>query len=114
MQFDENKPIYVQIAEGFYEKILSGAIKEGDRIESVREFGAKIGVNPNTVVRAYDILTENGVIFNKRGIGFFICEDAKAQIIKAEQQAFLQNEWPRCIKKAELLGLNPKKLLEKL
>ena len=48
MEFNQNKPIYLQIADGINEKILSGELKEGDRILSVRELGGELGVNPNT------------------------------------------------------------------
>ena len=57
MEFDSNKPIYIQIADNICEKILSGEMTPGSRIPSVREWGAKIGVNPNTVARSYEILT---------------------------------------------------------
>ena len=52
MEFDNNKPIYVQIADNICERVLSGEFKPGDRIPSVREWGARIGVNPNTVARS--------------------------------------------------------------
>ena len=75
MEFNDNKPIYVQISDGFCEQVLSGKLAPGERVPSVREWGATIGVNPNTVARSYDMLTETGVIYQKRGIGFFVCED---------------------------------------
>ena len=58
MEFDSNKPIYIQIADNLCERILSGEFKPGGRIPSVREWGAEIGVNPNTVARSYEILTD--------------------------------------------------------
>ena len=67
MEFDSNKPIYIQIADNLCERILSGEFKPGGRIPSVREWGAEIGVNPNTVARSYEILTDRKVIYNQRG-----------------------------------------------
>ena len=52
MEFNANKSIYLQIADAICEKILSGEFKSEDRILSVREYGAEIGVNPNTVMRS--------------------------------------------------------------
>ena len=69
MEFNQNKPIYLQIADGISEKILSGELKEGDRILSVRELGSELGVNPNTAMRSYEKLTMDGIIYNQRGIG---------------------------------------------
>ena len=72
MEFNQNKPIYLQIADGISEKILSGELKEGDRILSVRELGGELGVNPNTAMRSYEKLTMDGIIYNQRGIGYFV------------------------------------------
>lgn len=111
MEFDSNKAIYLQIADAICERVLSGELKPEDRIPSVREYGASIGVNPNTVMRSYEKLTDQGVIYNKRGIGYFISNDAKAIVLENERKEFLENELPAVIKKMELLGLDPKELL---
>ena len=111
MEFDSNKPIYLQISDRLCERILSGDLKPEDRILSVRELGAEIGVNPNTVARSYDELTDRGVIFQKRGIGFFVCEDAKEAILKTEKQKFITEELPEFLKRANLLGINLKELI---
>ena len=76
MEFDSNKPIFLQIADSFHEKILSGELNPGDRIMSVRELGGELGVNPNTVMRSYEKMTASGIIYNKRGIGYFISDDS--------------------------------------
>lgn len=106
MEFDSNKPIYLQIADVICERILSGELAEEERIMSVREYGASIGVNPNTVARSYERLTDTGVIYNKRGIGFFVSPNAKELVLKDARERFLQEELPLIRKKMELLGLN--------
>ncbi len=108
MEFDDNKPIYIQIADNICERILEGQYKAGDRISSVREWGATIGVNPNTVARSYELLAERGVIENSRGIGFFITRTATERIKEFERKVFLENELPSLIRKAELLEINLK------
>ena len=112
MIFDPNKPIYVQIADNICDRILSGEIKPMDRISSVREWGAAIGVNPNTVARSYELLSTRGVIFNQRGIGFFVSGDAIEKIRNSEQVKFIEEELPAFINRAQLLGLDIKKLIE--
>ena len=72
MEFNSNKSIYLQICDTICEQILSGALAPDARIQSVREYGADIGVNPNTVMRSYEKLTSEGIIYNRRGIGYFI------------------------------------------
>ena len=106
MEFDNNRPIYLQIADGIEERILSGGFTPGDRIPSVREWGATIGVNPNTVARSYDVLSERGIIENKRGIGFFVRADARESILALRRKEFIDTELPEFIRKAELLGID--------
>ena len=113
MEFNSNKSIYLQIAESICEKILSGEKAEEDRIPSVRECGAELGVNPNTVMRSYEKLTAEGIIYNKRGIGYFIGAEAKDIVLENNRKEFLEVELPAVIKKMELLGLDPKELLDK-
>ena len=78
---------------------------------SLREWGATIGVNPNTVARSYDMLTETGVIYQKRGIGFFVCEDAREKILASERRRFIEEELPATIKRAQLLGIDLKEYI---
>ncbi|MCQ2134372.1 MAG: GntR family transcriptional regulator [Bacteroidales bacterium] len=110
MDFSENKPIYLQICDAICERILSGEFKPDERIPSVREYGATIGVNPNTVMRTYEKLTEDGVIFNKRGIGYFVSPDALNVVLENERKEFIENELPAIIKRMKLLGIDPSSL----
>lgn len=111
MEFDQNRPIYIQIADSICEKILMGEFKPEERIVSVREWGASIGVNPNTVARSYEILTDRGVIYNKRGIGFFVAADAIELIRESERKHFIEEEFPEFARRAAILGLNLEELI---
>ena len=108
MDFHGEKPIYLQIADVFCENILSGSLKADDRIPSVREYCAQIGVNPNTVMRVYEKLTADGIIYNKRGIGYFVSPDARDKILEVQRADFLEKEVPAIKRKMELLGLDAK------
>ena len=112
MEFNQNKPIYLQIADGISEKILSGELKEGDRILSVRELGAELGVNPNTAMRSYEKLTMDGIIFNQRGIGYFVAEGAKSIALDKMRTDFLENELPQILRKMRLLELKAEDYLK--
>lgn len=111
MEFDSNKPIYIQIADNICEKILSGEMTPGSRIPSVREWGAKIGVNPNTVARSYEILTNKSVIYNQRGIGFFVSDNAISAIQESELDKFIKEEIPAFVNRAKLLGIDLKEFI---
>ena len=81
MEFNSNKSIYLQICDAICEQILSGRLGPDERIPSVREYGAEIGVNPNTIMRSYEKLTADGIIYNKRGIGYFISIEDYSSVI---------------------------------
>jgi DNA-binding transcriptional regulator YhcF (GntR family) len=110
MEFSENKSIYLQICDAICERILSGELAPDSRIPSVREYGAEIGVNPNTVMRSYEKLTGEGIIYNKRGIGYFISPDAQKIVMETQKEEFLKNELPQILKRMKLLGIDPKEV----
>ncbi|MBR2162712.1 MAG: GntR family transcriptional regulator [Bacteroidales bacterium] len=112
MEFNSNKSIYLQICDAICEQILSGTLGPHERIPSVREYGAEIGVNPNTVMRSYEKLTNEGVIYNRRGIGYFISADAKEVVLEALRKDFMENELPAILKRMKLLGLDICKVME--
>lgn len=107
MEFNSNKSIYLQICDSICERILSGDLAPDARIPSVREYGAEIGVNPNTIMRSYEKLTSEGIIYNRRGIGYFISADAREVILEAQRKDFLENELPAIRRRMALLGLDP-------
>ena len=105
MNFNADKPIFLQIADAICDRILSGELKGEDRIPSVREYGADIGVNPNTMMRSYEKLTADGVIYNKRGIGYFVSPDAREQILILQRKEFLEKDVPAIKQRLALLGM---------
>ena len=106
MEFNSNRSIYLQICDAICEQILSGTLKPDERIPSVREYGSEIGVNPNTIMRSYEKLTADGIIYNRRGIGYFISPDALETVLEAQRKDFLENELPQILKRMKLLGLD--------
>ena len=105
MEFNAHKPIYLQICDQLYGQILSGELKADDRILSVRDYGIQLGVNPNTIMRSYETMTAAGIIYNKRGIGYFISAEARDIVLKQMREEFLEKELPEVIKKMQLLGV---------
>ena len=90
---------------------LSGDLAHEARIPSVREYGAEIGVNPNTIMRSYERLTGEGIIYNRRGIGYFISLNARDIVLENLRKDFLENELPGIIRKMQLLGIRPEEVL---
>ncbi len=106
MEFNPHKPIYLQIADALCNRVLAGEWLANERIPSVRELGVSLGVNPNTIMRVYEYLQSLEVIYNKRGIGYFICSDAYEQIISMERQQFMRDELPAFVARMKLLGID--------
>lgn len=106
MDFNQHKPIYLQIVEQIEDKILSGSLKADERIDSVREMATALGVNPNTVMRSYEFLERGEVIYNKRGVGFFISTEAREKIKFSRKKNFLENEIPTLFAKMDLLEVD--------
>ncbi|MDE5887520.1 MAG: GntR family transcriptional regulator [Muribaculaceae bacterium] len=92
MEYSENKPIYLQITDRIMDDILAGVYPPEGRIPSVREYAASVEVNPNTVMRSYDWLQQQAIIFNRRGIGFFILPEAKKRILEMRRNLFFNGE----------------------
>ena len=106
MKFNKPKAIYMQIADYICENILAEELKGGDRIQSVREMAAQVEVNPNTVARTFSYLQEKEIIFNKRGVGYFVAEDALERTKAIKKEAFLIHYVPEVFKMMELLGIS--------
>jgi len=106
MEFKDTKAIYLQIADYICEQILTGRWSESERIPSVRELGVALEVNPNTAMRTYDFLQEKEIIFNKRGIGYFVDENAKAKTIDLRKKQFLEEDLPLVFKNMRLIGMS--------
>ena len=112
MEFRKNQTIYMQIADHICENILTSELAQGERIQSVREMASSIQVNPNTVMRSFNHLQDQGIIYNKRGIGYFVSDDALHKIKKMKKQDFINNTLPQLFHMMDLLGIDMKELEE--
>jgi len=105
MNFKDNKAIYLQIAERICDEILLNKYNEEERIPSVREYASIVEVNFNTVMRSFEYLQMKDIIFNKRGIGYFVCEGAKRKIHTLRQSQFRENEVNEFFRQIRLLDI---------
>jgi len=106
MEFRSNKAIYLQIVEMLMDEILAGTLAEGERMPSVREYAGRVEVNVNTVVRSFDWLAQREVIFQQRGLGYFVSEGAAARILAVRREDFFENELPRMFETMQKLGVS--------
>jgi DNA-binding transcriptional regulator YhcF (GntR family) len=105
MEFSQPKGIYLQIADQIRDRILEREWPEGERIPSIREMAVSLGVNPNTVTKSYQTLTERNIIENQRGLGYFVAPDARQAILGELKAEFIRHELPRVFRTMRLLGM---------
>ncbi|MBD5277845.1 MAG: GntR family transcriptional regulator [Bacteroides sp.] len=106
----DNRPIYVKLADLICDRILTDEYRKMERIPSVREYAVSQQVNPATAARAFEMLERNGVIFNKRGLGFFVTEDAKSIIRKMRIDTLLGEESKIFFSRIAVLDVTPEQL----
>ena len=112
--FRDDRAIYLQMADRICDDILSGKYAAGERVPSVRELSVMLGVNANTVVRTYDTLTSDGIIQTRRGLGYFVTDDARDRILSVRRKRFLEEILPEVARQARLLGISADEILEHL
>ncbi len=112
MEFRENQAIYLQIADHIIENILLKKWPVGERIPAVREMAVQLEVNPNTVARTYNFLQEKEIIYNKRGIGYFVAEKGYERARAVKREEFLKHDVPAFFKKMELLEMSLEEVYE--
>ena len=105
MEFKESRPIYLQITDRICDDILMGQYAENARIPSVREYASLVEVNANTMMRAYDYLQNQGIIYNKRGIGYFVADGARTAILSLRRQVFLHETLEEFFRQVQTLGI---------
>lgn len=106
----DNRPIYVRLADQICDRILMNEYLELSRIPSVREYAVSQQVNPATAARAFEILERNGVVFNKRGLGFFVSQDAQSIIRRMRMQTLLSEESKLFFSRISVIGITPDQL----
>lgn len=112
MNFNDNKPIYLQMADRIMEEMASGTLLPGARLPSVRDYAVLLQVNANTVMRTYTWLQDHGLIYNKRGIGFFVSQDAKERAGQTLRTNFMLQEAEYFWQRLSSFGVTPAQLAD--
>lgn len=105
MNFLNNKAIYEQMADRLADEIVAGKYPPGGRIPSVREYAGLLQVNTNTAVKSYELLARDGIIFNKRGMGYFVAEEARHRITERRKDEFISTMLPELFRQMRLLDI---------
>lgn len=112
IEFSNNKSIYRQIIDYAYLQILTGAWRPGERIPSVRELTASLGVNARTVLKAMDSLQASEMIISKRGMGFTLAADACTKVNAERRREFFSTTLPAFLSEMKILDIPAEDIIE--
>ena len=105
INFEDERPIFVQIAEGIEDAILGGAFLEESQIPSTTEISVSYKINPATALKGINLLVDSGILFKKRGVGMFVTPGATKKLIEKRRNLFYENYITRLIDEAKRLGI---------
>lgn len=105
LDFDSGTPIFLQIAEGLEDAILSGAFPEEEKIPSITELSASYKINPATALKGINILVEEDIVYKKRGVGMFVNNGATEKLQQMRRDQFYDNYISRLVEEAKRLNL---------
>lgn len=108
--FNNNEPIYLQIVELIKRYIATGELRPNDKLPSVREMSSSLGVNPNTLQRAYGELERLGITYTKRGMGSFVSQEQNSSNELQEKMGI--DLAKKFIKDMDAIGINKRKSIE--
>lgn len=108
----EEKTIYIQIKEMIETEILKENLLEGDQAPSTNTLAKVYSINPNTAGKGIKLLTEEGVLYKKRGIGMFVAQGARQNIVKKRKGEFYDSYMKNLLYEAEMLGITKEDLIE--
>lgn len=92
MEFSVNKPIFKQIVDWCLGRIVAGEWQQGQKLPSARELSVEMAVNLHTILKAYEILERNEIIYSRRGMGFFVADNAAGLADSYLRREFFDNE----------------------
>ena len=102
----QDKPIFIQIAEGIEDGILTGAFPEESQIPSITEFSVNYKINPATALKGINLHVDENILYKKRGVGMFVAEGAVQKLRKKRQDQFYTNYISSLIDEARRLGIS--------
>lgn len=106
LNINEEKPIFIQIADSIGDGILTGAFKEESQIPSITEFSVNYKINPATALKGINLLVDEGIVFKKRGVGMFVSKGAVHQLKEKRQHQFYNQYVSKLIEEAKRLGIS--------
>lgn len=104
--FDAGRPLFLQIAEAIADSIVDGSLAEEEKAPSTNELAAFHRINPATAAKGVASLTDEGILYKKRGIGMFVAAGARERLLAQRRETFARTYVAPLLAEAERLGLS--------
>jgi DNA-binding transcriptional regulator YhcF (GntR family) len=109
---DENRPIFVQIAERIEEDILAGRLAEEEQVPSTNQFAALYQINPATAAKGVNLLVDQGILYKKRGVGMFVATGSRERLMEKRRELFFEQYVVAMLREAKRLGIEEEQVIE--
>ncbi|WP_202709960.1 GntR family transcriptional regulator [Sporosalibacterium faouarense] len=112
LDFNSDKPIYIQISEAIEDDILKDIYKEEEQVISTTELSVSLKINPATARKGLNLLVDDGIIYKKRGVGMFVCDGAKDKILEKRKKSFYDNFISSLLEEASKLKISKEEIIK--
>ncbi len=109
---DENRPIFVQIAERIENDIIAGELAEEIQVPSTNQFASFYQINPATAAKGVNLLVDQGMLYKKRGLGMYVALGARAKLLEKRREQFFEQYVMPLLQEAEKLGITTEQVIE--
>jgi GntR family transcriptional regulator len=112
INFDSERAIYLQLADQIREAIISGELRGGEAIPSVRQLSSQYRLNPQTILNATQLLVNEGLLEKQRGRGYYVTAPARESLQASGYRSFAEESLPELVRQAKMLGIEGDRLVE--
>ncbi|WP_168119725.1 GntR family transcriptional regulator [Paenibacillus sp. HB172176] len=112
--FDDRSPIYQQIADGIKNDIVSGTLQEGDQVMSTNQYASFYRINPATAAKGFQLLTDEDILYKRRGIGMFVSEGAKEKLLSERREQFFEKVVDDMFMQAKQIGIPVQEIINRI
>ena len=112
MTFQNERPIFLQLAEQLEEGILSGAYPEESQVPSITEYSVTYKINPATALKGINLLVDTGLLYKKRGLGMFVAAGAKEKLKSHRRDLFYRDYIEKLVREAKNLDMTTSELAD--
>jgi GntR family transcriptional regulator len=109
---DENRPIFVQIAERIENDIIAGELAEESQVPSTNQFASFYQINPATAGKGVNLLVDQGMLYKKRGLGMYVAPGARAKLLEKHREQFFEQYVVPMLQEAAKLGITREQVIE--